>query len=988
MPRVPIQLERATASGGETGGLVRRFDWARTPLGPLESWPLVLQAAVSTCLSSSFPMVLNWGAELIQIYNDAAIPVFGNRHPASMGGSCRDTFPEFWQFTAVEAIQKHIFETALPFHSEDERLLINRGGFLEESYYTFSLSPILDDAGNVLGILNTFVETTSRILAERRLATLRLLAERAVRARSASEACAEAIAAMSANPYDLRFALLYLCEREGATCTLGGCAGLAASSPAAPKVVSCTPTSCAFTWPLEPVLRTGRPALVEDLASRVDLGPRTGRTTPPRDAYVLPLLRATEAAPAGALVVGLSPRLRLDDKYRDFLQLVASQIASGIGSAEAFHAAKERAERLAEIDRAKSVFYSNISHEFRTPLTLMLGPVDDLLREDDGQLTGGQREKLVALRRNALRLLRLVSGLLDLARVEAGRLQLEREATDLSALTCEIASTFESSMSLAGLRFVVDCSPLPRLVTIDRGVWETIVLNLLSNALKYTPRGDVALTLAPAGDRIRLSVRDTGIGIPANVLPHVFERFYRARESEGRSIEGTGIGLALVRELAGALGGEVLAESKPAEGTTFTVNIPMDVEPAQEVRAQVLRRAAAEEGSSAFVVEAERWMTPAEAASPPPAAGERGRPRVLVVEDNVDMRRYLAQILGREYEVQTAGDGAAALELAAKAVPDLVLSDVIMPGMDGLALVRAMRSNPRTRSVPAILLTARAGEDAALEGLGSGADDYVVKPFSSRELRARVATHLELARMRREASESQMKDLFIGIASHELRTPLTTLKLQLELLARDAAKVKHSPEGRYETIRRSIARMEALVDELLTISAVKTGTLPLRRAREDLAVICRRAADEQMLITQRPVSVELPATPAFAMVDAKRVKQVVGNLLSNAIKYSAPERPVALRLRRAAGEAIIEVRDEGPGIPPDAIPHLFERFYRVPGIDVRSGSQTGLGLGLFLSHAIVRRHGGRIDVETEVGRGSTFSVALPLAEEATERASA
>jgi signal transduction histidine kinase len=797
MPPVPTQLERATASGGETGVLVRRFDWARTPLGPIETWPSALQTAVAVCLSSSFPMVLNWGEELIQIYNDAAIPVFGNRHPASMGGSCRSTFPEFWQFTAVEAIQRHIFETALPFHAEDERLLLNRAGFLEETYYTFSLSPILDDAGSVLGILDTYVETTARVLGERRMATLRLLAERAVRARSAPEACAEAIAAMSANPYDLRFALLYLCERDDVTATLGGVSGLAPSSPAAPAMLSARGTDGAFSWPLEPVLRTGEPLLVRDLPSQVDFGPRTVRTTPPRDALVLPLLRTTAASPAGVLVVGLSPRLRLDDSYRGFLKLVASQISAGIGCAEAFHVTTERAERLAEIDRAKSVFYSNISHEFRTPLTLMLGPVDDLLREDDGHLTSGQREKLVALRRNALRLLRLVSGLLDLVRVEAGGLPLERETTDLAALTREIASTFESSMSLAGLRFVVDCKPLPRSVNIDRGVWETIVLNLLSNALKYTPRGEVTVTLAPGGDRVHLSVRDTGIGISASVLPHVFERFFRARESEGRSIEGTGIGLALVRELAGALGGEVRVESQSGEGTTFTVDIPMDVAPAQEVRAHVLRRATAEEGSSAYVVEAERWIAPAQVPRlpPPPAAGETARPRVLIVEDNADMRQYLAQILGRDYEVQTAADGAAALELTAKSVPDLVLSDVIMPGMDGLSLVRALRSNARTRLVSAILLTARAGEEAALEGLGSGADDYIVKPFSSRELRARVATHLELARIRREAAESQMKDLFIGIASHELRTPLTTLKLQLELLARDAAKTALEPEG-------------------------------------------------------------------------------------------------------------------------------------------------------------------------------------------------
>jgi signal transduction histidine kinase len=301
-----------------------------------------------------------------------------------------------------------------------------------------------------------------------------------------------------------------------------------------------------------------------------------------------------------------------------------------------------------------------------------------------------------------------------------------------------------------------------------------------------------------------------------------------------------------------------------------------------------------------------------------------------------------------------------------------------MPGLDGLSLVRALRSHPKTQALPAILLTARAGEDDALEGLGSGADDYIVKPFSSRELRARIRTHLELARMRRVAIESAMKDTFIGVASHELRTPLMILKLQLELTTREAA--APSAGVRVDAVRRAIARMESLVEELLTISAVKTGAFALHREREDLASICKVAAEEQMLIAHRRVSIELPAEPTIAFVDPQRVQQVVGNLLSNALKYSPSDRPVALRLRRTEGEAVIAVRDEGPGIPADALPHLFDRFHRVPGIEVRSGSGTGLGLGLFISEAIVRRHGGRIEVETELGRGSTFSVRLPLAE--------
>lgn len=406
MQAIPTQLERATAAGGESGALVRGLDWSRTVLGPMATWPSSLQAAVSTCLATGFPMAVSWGRELIQIYNDAAIPVFANKHPYAMGRSARENFAEFWELSPVESLVQNIFETALPFRTEDERLMLRRHGLLEETYFTFSLSPILDDDGNALGILNTYVETTSRVLGERRMATLRGLAEREVRARTPAEACAGALAALAANPYDLRFVLLYLASSDGSSATLAGATGIVAGGPAAPRTVPAS--GPAFTWPLEAVMRSREPMLFEDLPSRVDLGPRTGRATPPRDALVLPLVRSSDAAPAGILVVGLSPRLRLDDAYRGFLQLVAAQIAAGIGSAEAHVEVSERARRLAEIDRAKSVFYSNITHEFRTPLTLLLAPVEDLLRDVEGPLTLGQREKLLVLRRNALRLRRLV----------------------------------------------------------------------------------------------------------------------------------------------------------------------------------------------------------------------------------------------------------------------------------------------------------------------------------------------------------------------------------------------------------------------------------------------------------------------------------------------------------------------------------------------------------------------------------------------------
>ena len=792
--------------------------------------------------------------------------------------------------------------------------------------------------------------------------------------------------ALSANPYDLRFVLLYLVNRDGSSATLAGATGVAAGGPAAPRTLVTRPTVDGFIWPLEEVLRTRLTVLVEDLPAKVDLGPRLGRTSPPRTAVLLPLARSSDAAPAGILVAGLSPRLRFDDAYRGFLELVAAQVAAALASAEAYEEARQRAERLAEIDRAKSIFYTNISHEFRTPLTLMLAPVEDLLREEEGPLTSSQRDKLLAMRRSALRLRRLLSGLLDLSRVEAGSLELQTEAVDLASLTREIASAFEPAMTSARLRFVVDCPPLPRPVRIDRSVWETIVPNLLSNALKYTTHGSVTLRLRAMDGRARLTVQDTGIGIPPAALPHVFERFYRAPESAARSIEGTGIGLALVREFVHALGGKVGVRSEPGAGSIFTVEVPFDGAAAAPATASAEGAATSGAGTAAFVQEAESWMEPRSPSpqEPPRPEPAQGRSRVLVVEDNPDMRQYLVQILRRDYEARAVADGHAATEAILVSPPDLVVSDIVMPGLDGLALVRALRTNPSTRAIPIILVTARAGEDAALEGLGSGADDYVVKPFSSRELLARVHTHLELARVRREAAESAMKDAFIGVVSHELRTPLTSIKFQAQLLASQTANGARLNGAGFAALQRGVARLERLVDDLLSMSAIKNGTFTVRPERADLATICRSTAQQQAVLAKRAVSLDLPPARVLACVDSQRVQQAVGNLLSNALRYSPPDRPVTLRLRGTGSEAVVSVRDEGPGIPPEALPHLFERFYRVPGLEGSAGSGTGLGLGLYISHVIVERHGGHIEIESQRGRGSTFSVHLPLAWSSTE----
>ncbi len=480
------------------------------------------------------------------------------------------------------------------------------------------------------------------------------------------------------------------------------------------------------------------------------------------------------------MVVGISPRRALDDEYRTFLDLVAGQVATALANARAYEEERKRAEALAELDRSKTTFFSNVSHEFRTPLTLMLGPLQDLLRYPDDHISQTAREELEVVHRNGLRLLKLVNTLLDFSRIEAGRIQAVYEPTDLAGFTADLAGVFRSAIERAGLRLVVDCPPLALsdAVYVVRDLWEKIVLNLLSNAFKFTFDGEIAVSLRPAVDStaVTLAVHDTGIGIPPEELPHLFERFYRIPGTRSRSHEGTGIGLALVQELVKLHGGAIRVESAVGQGTTFVVSLPTGCShlPAERIGGSRSQRSTAL-GTTPFIEEAQRWMVdtpdlddrsaerrPHDQAgeSPEPTAATGGHravttsgARVLVVDDNADMRDYLVRLLRRQYQVQAVEDGDSALAAVLANPPDLVLADVMMPELDGFAFLRALRADPRTREVPVVLLSARAGEEAVVEGLERGADDYLVKPFSARELLARVDTHVELTRLRREAAQ-------------------------------------------------------------------------------------------------------------------------------------------------------------------------------------------------------------------------------------------
>lgn len=415
--------------------------------------------------------------------------------------------------------------------------------------------------------------------------------------------------------------------------------------------------------------------------------------------------------------------------------------------AEANRELRDINTKLGELDAAKTAFFSNISHEFRTPLTLILGPVEDTLAQPAGALGG---ENLKAVHRSAVRLLRLVNSLLDFSRLEASRLQASFEATDLGELTAGLAASFHSLVQSAGMRLVVDCPRLQSPVYVDRWQWEKIVLNLISNAFKFTFQGEIAVRLREHGGRVELVVSDTGIGIPEHEHARVFERFHRVEGARGRSFEGTGIGLALVQELTRLHGGSVRVESVVGRGSTFTVSILTGANHLPKDRIVAAQKLETPGRATPFVFEASQWMaTPARLGVPEvltPGGAIAEHPRILVADDNADMRTYIVSLLSQYWAVEAVGDGEEALASIGKALPDLVLSDVMMPRVDGITLVRSLRASPRTRHIPVILLTARAGEESAVEGLETGADDYLPKPFSARDLLARVRSHIDASR--------------------------------------------------------------------------------------------------------------------------------------------------------------------------------------------------------------------------------------------------
>jgi signal transduction histidine kinase len=1041
-----LRPEDWLVGGGEMGKLVRSKDWSQTPLGPIESWPQSLRTTVSLCLASNFPISLAWGPQHVQIYNDGYWPICGGKHPQSMGQDFRVCWASPWPVIGAAFERALAGETS---YLEDQRMFLDRNGYLEETFFTFSFSPIRDESGGVGGLFHPVMETTPKMLGERRTRALRDLAGRTAKARTTEEALEVAAQTLSEYPLDVPFALFYSIRSDRER------ADLVTQTVAAPESLA-IPTlhashDPAAPWPLVQVLQSKATLQVTQLVARVGPFICAPYPEPPHTALLMPITPPGSEHPVGFMVAAVSARLPLNDVYLAFNDLMAAAVTAAVANARAYEEERKRAEALAEIDRAKTAFFSNVSHEFRTPLTLMLGPLEDELAEHESPLPPARRERLQTAYRNTLRLMKLVNALLDFSRIEAGRIDASFAPTDLSHLTAELASVFRSAIERGGLSLDVDCPVLSEPIYIDRDMWEKVVLNLLSNAFKHTFEGSIRVSMQESPEHVAVCVQDSGIGIPPNELPRLFDRFHRVKGSKSRTHEGSGIGLALVQELVRIHDGIVEVQSEEGEGSTFVVRLKKGYRhlPSDRVSQHANSTTALAARAAAYVEEALQWTSTT--ASPAdihidridagPLFGDEfkdaplQRPRILWSDDNADMRQYVARLLGDYYEVIAVADGLRALSSAREQPPDLILTDVMMPGLDGFGLLRELRADERTRTIPVILLSARAGEESAVEGLQAGADDYMVKPFSARELVARVRTHLELGRLRREwavtlehqvtertnellsacnaleieiseRKEAQRKlidtqqlvmqqerlralgEMASGIA-HDINNAISPIALYTETMLETERSLSERAQGYLRTIQLSISDVAQTIARMRDFYRKRPVEVAL--APTQLNLLVRQVIDFTRarwsdIPQERGVSIhvvaDLPADLPLIMGIEGEVREALTNLIFNAVDAMPDGGTLTIRTRIDAGadesnskHVSLEVSDTGVGMDEETRRRCLEPFFTTKG-------EQGTGLGLAMVYGMAERHGARVHIESAKGSGTTVGLSFVCSQRA------
>ncbi|MEJ8755580.1 ATP-binding protein [Pontibacter sp. H259] len=741
------ELDKVFYGNSQMAQLMRTYNWSASPLGPVAGWPEFLKVSVRIMLASAYPMFVWWGPEMIMFYNDGYIPVLGVKHPRALAQPGPVMWQEVWD--KIGPMMENVLQKGETYFEEKSLFYTQRLHFKEETYFTYSYSPVFLTDGSVGGIFCACYEDTPQVLSERRLSMISRIA--GIRTNlSVQESRLAVIDAITSNPNDLPFAILYTVTDGSISLKHYTQSAFSEPLPNDPDVLN----GSLFRLTESEVLV---PYNIPDKVRRSLNVPTHGMI--PDKMVILPVSDAGQNVTRGYFVIGLSAVLPYNKHYRAFLSLLSSQINATVTAIRAFEQERLLSHKLIELDKAKTTFFSNVSHEFRTPLTLILGPLEVLLHKAEG-LTADEKQSLLIMQRNTLRLLKQVNTLLRFANVEAGRHNARFVPTDLARATRELAYTFDTVTKQAGLHYTIHCPPLSEPVFVDTEMWEMIVLNLLSNAFKFTLAGSISIELVELERTVELRVSDTGIGIPAHEMPRLFERFHRIEQPYKRTFEGTGIGLALVSELVKLHNGTIEVKSKAGEGSTFIITVAKGTRHLPKDKTEIKNdyKGLASQLTGQYLSEAHTWLPVATQLHNPAEvkAENADEATVLLVEDNPDMVDYVRRLLTANFRVQTASNGSEALELLQHQKPDLILSDVMMPVMDGVTLLNSVRRIPEIATIPFILLSARAGDEDKYAGLHTGADDYLVKPFSSRELITRISASIKNARLRNELKAKEL----------------------------------------------------------------------------------------------------------------------------------------------------------------------------------------------------------------------------------------
>ncbi len=640
-------------------------------------------------------------------------------------------------------------------------------------------------------------------------------------------------------------------------------------------------------------------------------------------------------------------------------------------------------ERLRRLDELKTQFFSNVSHELRTPLTLILGPARKLLERPT--LNEEDRRSLDVVERNARLLLRHVNDLLDMSKLEAGRMAVDYADVDLAGLFRRVAALFESVAQERRMTFTVTAPDICR-AQIDAAKIERALINLLSNAMKFTPVGGrvtcALQTLQPSDGpaAVRLTVSDSGPGIAPELCDHVFERFFQVEGGSTRRHGGTGLGLSIAKDFVELHQGTIAVDQAPEGGARFVVDLPA-VAPSHVKVESEPSTADDHAAGTALMAQAlaDEARTETVETEAPLAAGNR--PLALVVEDNREMNRFIAETLAEDFRVVRAFDGREGLAKALEHRPNLIVSDVMMPEMSGTDLLAALRRDSELKDTPVVLLTARADDDLRVDLLSAGARDYLTKPFSQDELRARTRNFARLKQAadaladHNRALEMTNRELeaFSYSVSHDLRAPLRAIDGFSQALEEEYAARLDAQGCHYlQRIRAGTTRMARLIDDLLALSRIIRSDF--ERSTVDLsgmaAAILRDLAQAD---PDRRVTVEV-ADHVTVEADPRLLRIALQNLLENAWKFTSKTTDAMIEFgrREEQGVPVYFVRDNGAGFDMAHADRLFGAFQRLH----RAEEFAGTGVGLATVQRVIHRHNGRIWADAAVGRGATFSFTL------------